>query len=333
MYTSSTTRPVNIYLFSFTVGGLIGVVDLFFLLILVIARRWVFGEVICSISWFADLVYNIVFLAVYLVISWEKLSGVKDPFKRQPSNKLAYIYSIVVWVASILFAALLGGWIFRNTPILSAENFICFGLTSDRAQSRSNFPLISFFVISFWIVSTIIIIITISNFVRILSELRQLKKLRLHYIQQSRTSKSVRINGRDKPLYCTGEERTAKSLTLVYFIHFSCIFVGYGMHYTQVIRNFVLPVEGQDGPNFQFYFIVHLMVIFFPCMNPVFLILTNKRLRGRVRELYKCTLNPEVESSPAHHLATTSNNLNPLMNLHSPPERHNVHSMIVPLNP
>ena len=336
-------NKVNIYLFSFSVGGMIGVFNLFCLLILVIARCWVFGEVICSISWFAVLVYNIIFLAVYLVISWEKLRGVKDPFKRQSSNKLAYIYSSVMWVASIFFAALLGGWMFRYTPILSAENgnFICFSLSNDRARSRSNFALISSIVISFWIASTVVIVITISNFVRILLELRELKKFRLHYIQQSRTSTVIRINGRDKPLYRNGEERTAKSLTLVYFIHFSCIFISYGMFYIQVIRNFVLPVEEQDVPNFQIYFIVQLMVLLFPSMNPVFLILTNKRLRGHVRELYKCTLNPEVEASPAHQLAITSTNLNPSVDFHSPPERlgtktrifQNVRSMIVPFNP
>ena len=72
------------------------------------------------------------------------------------------------------------------------------------------------------------------------------------------------------------------------------------MFYTQIIRNFALPPESGDGPDFQFYFVVQLTILFFPCINPIFLILSNKRLCTQVKELFKCTLNPEVEASPVH---------------------------------
>ena len=142
-----------------------------------------------------------------------------------------------------------------------------------------------------------IIVITVSNFVRILLELHDLKRYRLHLANELNTSAVVRC---DKPLNHTGEERTAKSLILIYFIQFSCVFVSYLMYYIQTIRNFALPPEKEDGPDFQIYFVVVLIINFFPCINPIFLILSNKRLRMRVKELFKCTLSPEVEVSPVH---------------------------------
>ena len=169
-----------------------------------------------------------------------------------------------------------------------------------RVNNRFRFILLSFFVISFFIVTSIIIVITVTNFVRILLELRELKNYRLRFANEIQNGKFIQINGRDKPLYRTGEERTAKSLTLVYFIQFTCIAVSYTLYYIQTIRNFALLTERGDGPDFQIYFAVQLSILFFPCVNPIFLVLSNKRLRLRVKELFKCTLSPEEEASPVH---------------------------------
>ena len=299
---------INIYLFSFAIGGLIGAFNIFCLLAIVVARRWILGMVMCNINWYFNIVCNSFFLFIYLVISRGKLKGVKDPFHGRPIKKRALVNCVLIWIASIGIGIIFLIWarsdlIQTQNVFVEYGNFICFGLSSRRVNERMRFILISLFLISFWIVSSIIIILTFSNFVRILLELRELKKLRLRFAKKSRTHKVVRVNRRDKPLFVTGEERTAKSLTLVYFIQFSCVFVGYGMTYIQVIRNFVLPTENSDGPDFQIYFVVLLMVQFFPCVSPIFLILSNKRLRIRVKGLFKCTLNPEMEASPLHNQA------------------------------
>ena len=297
---------INIYLFSFAIGGLIGAFNIFCLLALVVARRWIFGLVMCSINWYGNFVYNTFFLGIYLVISRDKLKGVKDPFHGRPTNKRAYVTSVLIWIASLSIALAsliwaISDWIQTQNVFVERGNFICFGLSSQRVNERIRFILLSLYVIGFWIISSMIITFTFSNFVRILLELRALKKLRLRFAKESRTRKVVRIDRRDKPLFVTGEERTAKSLTLVYFIQFSCVFVGYGMTYIQIIRNFILPTENSDGPDFQIYFVVLLIVQFFPCINPIFLILSNKRLRIHVKGLFKCTLNPEMEASPSHN--------------------------------
>ena len=297
---------INIYLFSLAVGGLIGAFSIFCILTLVVARRWVLGFSICNITYYMLNIYNIFFIFIYLLISRDKLKGVKDPLHGRPTNKRAYINSVLVWVASSCAGAIIYlAWIWSITQDRSVDfgNFFCFGITSVRINDRDRFIRGSFYVISFWIVSSIIIVITITNFVRILLELHELKKYRMRFANSESIQTSnmvIRINGYDKPLNHRGEERTAKSLILVYFIQFTCVFISFLMYYIQTIRNFALPPEKGDGPDFQIYFVVMLIVNFFPCINPIFLILSNKRLRTRVKELFKCNLTPEVEASPVH---------------------------------
>ena len=90
---------INIYLFSFTIGGLIGAFDIFCLITLVVARNWVLGTVLCHITLFDMIIYNAIFVFIYLLISRDKLKGVKDPLYGRPTKKQAYVSSAVVWVA------------------------------------------------------------------------------------------------------------------------------------------------------------------------------------------------------------------------------------------
>ena len=95
-------------------------------------------------------------------------------------------------------------------------NFVCLGFTSERIEDSGRFIRVSSFVFVFWIINSIVIVTTLSNFMRILLEMHKLKKLRQRFANESsQTSKVIRINGHDKPLYPTGEERTAKSRILV----------------------------------------------------------------------------------------------------------------------
>jgi hypothetical protein len=309
------------------VGGLIGAIDIFCLLSLVVARRWVLGRFMCNVSYFVEYFIYVFFTAIYVVISRDKLKAVKDPLHGRPTNKRAYINSIILWVislgAAVLFLAL-GVRVINGIPDLfhNRGNFICFGFTSRRInQTRmSSFVILFAIIVLYWIISFIVILATFANFVRILIELRTLKKFRLRYMESNESdtnTKTIKINGRDKPLYCTGEERTAKSLTLAYLIQLVIILISCGMIYLQIIRNFILPPENGDGPDFQFYFIVNLIIQLYSCVIPIFLILSNKRLRTRVKELFKCTLSPEVEASPVHQ---PTNNQKSAAVRHFPPK-------------
>jgi hypothetical protein len=110
----------------------------------------------------------------------------------------------------------------------------------------------------------------LDNFVRILLELRELKNHRLCFAKNLESCKRniIQIKECDKPLFHTGEEKTAKakSLTLVFFIQFACAVISFEMIFIQIIRNFVLD---EDSANFQIFFIVQLMIQFFPCVNPI----------------------------------------------------------------
>jgi hypothetical protein len=312
---------INIYLFSLAVGGLIGAFDIFCSLSLVVARRWILGTALCFTNFFGMVSYNSIFIIIYLLISRDKLKGVKDPLRGRPTNKKAYVNSAIVWTVVITIATSFVIWGRNNalpgttngskTPRDEYGDFICYGLTNRRVNMSKRFIMISALLISVWTVLFILATAVFSNFVCILLELQKVKKLRLHFAKtpESCERNDIKINGRDKPLYCTGEERTAKSLSRVFFIHFICAVISYVMIFVQVIRNFILSPETEDTSNFQIYFIVQLMVQFFPCINPIFLIMTNKRLRMRVKELFQCTLNPEKESSPTHRLVKKSSSV------------------------
>jgi hypothetical protein len=298
---------INIYLFSLAVGGLMGAFCIFCLLVLVLVHRWILGFVICSINWYITIFYNFFFLLIYLAISRDKLKEVKDPIYGRPTNKRAYLNSALLWISTSGVAiGLYLAWVFRNTNQLGSlklfiehGNFICFGLSNQGVDEMIRFMLLSLSVFCIWVASTIIIAVTFLNFMYILVELRKLKMFRLRFAEGDQANRNIGIENLDKPLFRTGEERTAKSLVFVFFIQFSCIIISFGMTFAQVITTFIQP---QDSPNFQFYFVTLLTVQFFPCINPVFLILSNKRLRTRVKELFKCTLNPEMEGSPIHNL-------------------------------
>ena len=296
---------INTYLFSLAIGGLMGAFCIFCLLVQVLARHWVLGFVICSINWYITIFYNFFFLLIYLVISRDKLKGVKDPIHGRPTNKRAYLNSALVWLSSSGVAiALYLAWIFRNLNQLDSlfiehGHFICFGLSNQGVSEMIRFVLLSLSLFCIGVASTVIVAVIFFNFMYILVELRKLKIFRLRFAKEVQTGKDITIDKLDKPLFRTGEERTAKSLTFVFFIQFSCVFIGFGMGFAQAISNFIQP---QGSSDFKFYFVILLIVQFFPCINPVFLILSNKRLQKRVKELFKCTLNPEMEASPIHNV-------------------------------
>ena len=309
---------INIYLFSLAIGGLMGTFNIFCLLTLVIARRWVLGVFICNVSYSVVMIYVIIFTLIFLFISRDKLKGVKDPLRGRPSKKIAYIQSVVFWIGSIAagIIPLVSSQALINRRIEIFGDFACFGLTSRLAGQENRFISSSITAAIYFVISFIIILITLSNFVRILLELRKLRKLRQRSANENR--KTIKIDGRVKPLYRTGEERTAVSLTLVYFIQFTCTIFGSIMIYTQaILRNYVLSEEIRSSADYQLYFAIVLIVQHFPCVTPILFIWSNKRLRNRMKDLFMCTLNPEEELSPVHvpKIATTpsTNKVTPII--------------------
>ena len=153
-------------------------------------------------------------------------------------------------------------------------------------RNRRNFAAVTASTIGFWLISTAIFLVSFFHFVQILFELRKLKKLRTTFAQQSDV---ISVNEQDKPLDTTREERAAKSLVLIYFIHFFAISLSFVIAYVKIIVNYSIP-DDPNGQTFQVWDVVLLTVQFFTTSNPAYLILSNKLLRKQVKGLFKCEL-------------------------------------------
>ena len=108
--------------------------SIFCLIMLVLARNWVLGFAMCSMNYLAMIIYHSTFISIYIIISRDKLKGVKDPLYGRPTNKRAYLNSIVVWVIDVV---ILTGFFVWNWEFITNEgaideygSFICFGFTS-----------------------------------------------------------------------------------------------------------------------------------------------------------------------------------------------------------
>ena len=174
--------------------------------------------------------YNSIFVLIYLPISLDKLKGVKDPLHGRPTTKWAYVKSAVVWAVALTVATSFRIWnrnnVVTNTGSKTVRDeygqFACYGLTNRRNNTSIRFITISILLFTVWTVQFIVTTAVFTNFVRIMLELRKLRNLRLQFANNLENCKEkvIKVNGHDKPLYCTGEERTAKLLTSVFFIQF-----------------------------------------------------------------------------------------------------------------
>ena len=172
---------INIYLFSLAIGGLMGAFNIFCLLTLIVARRWVLGVFTCNISYCVVMIYLVIFTLIFLFISRDKLKGVKDPLRRRPTKKIAYIHSVMFWIASVAagIIPLASSWPYNiiNRRIELFGDFACFGLTSRLAGQESRFLSSSLSAGVFYVASFVMILVTLSNFMQIILELRKLRKL------------------------------------------------------------------------------------------------------------------------------------------------------------
>ena len=277
-----------------------GTFTIFCTLLLVSARTWILGRVMCVTNFLMFATSNFLFIILYLIISRDKYIVARDSLFTRPSKKRAYVLSVVAW--GIPLGVVLAGVWYPVTTILSPTtsvvngNFACYGFGSSRTRDRTTLVIVTVIFLSFMLSMVISTLVSLYNFVRILLELRRLNKLRAR-LSLPRNRANCPNDDQDRPLYITAEENTAKSLALVFFIQFLSLSIGYTMSYIQVIRVFVSPLESRGDHLDQILFIIILIAQLFPATNPVYLILSNKRLRKRVRGLLKCEFKPDLGNS------------------------------------
>lgn len=220
---------INIYLFSLSIGGLMGTFTIFCTLLLVLARTWILGRAMCVVNFITFATSNFLFIILYVIISRDKYIVARDSLFTRPSKKRAYVLSVVAW--SIPLGIVVVGVWYPLTTILSPTasvvngNFACFRFGSRRTRDRTSLVVAVVIFLSFWLIMAISTLVSFYNFVRVLLELRRLNKLRAR-LSQPRNRARRPNNEQDRPFYITAEENTAKSLALVFFIQFLSLSVG-----------------------------------------------------------------------------------------------------------
>ena len=287
----------NIYLFSLSICGLLQGINLFTLMVVVFARHWVFGRGMCYVN---DFLLRLTFFPVLLthaLVSRDRYKAIKDPLNYwKVSTKKTYILNITVWTISTILALGSVIWYVVRTPIPDGPLYglECFyGL--DLIQGGFTVSLIEILAILvctvLWIVS--LSIFTLWHYIHVLKELHTLAKLRSQFRVLSNSS-ILKVNGRDKPLHCTAEERAAKSLALMFLFQFICSLSLLAIS----ILNVTILTSNANMRSHLLPLIVPLLSIYIlPSINPVILALSNKRFRKRVKGLLKCELKPELEES------------------------------------
>lgn len=289
----------NIYLFSLSVCGLLESINLLSLTVAVFARKWVFGRELCYIN---DFILRLTYFPVLLthaLVSRDRYKAIKDPLNYwKVSTKRTYILNAFVWIVSGILALSSVIWFIIRTPLPKGPltGLECF-LGLDLLQGGFTVSLIEIISIlvfnKVWMV--FLSVFTVWHYFLVLRELHMLTKLRSQFRVLSNSS-ILKVNGRDKPLHCTAEERAAKSLALMFLLEFVCSLTSLSI--ILILSILMLTSKYESHKNaFTVVIILSLCTYMLPGINPVVLALSNKRFRKRVKGLLKCELKPELEES------------------------------------
>ena len=290
----------NIYLFSLSLAGLIASLILFMLLVTVIAGKWVLGRAFCVINRFSISILLSSFLLIHLAISRDRYKAVRDPFNWHPRTSKTLVITSVIWGSSLVFAIFrLSLFYSRQLSLPTAKS--CFGIGDNNCSNETiTIPLVQFLpqLCIMGAIYLVVLVVTLTYYMLIIKDLRQVEQLRMQY-KMLAESPVLKVNGKDKPVQCTAEERAAKSLAILFLIQFICAVIIYIYNAVSVIRA-VVASQGtvvtltKSHPAED---ILLLSVGLLPSANPAVLIVTNKRFRNRVKEFFHRELKPETAES------------------------------------
>ena len=289
----------NTYLFSLSISGLLESINLFSLTVTVFTRRWVFGRELCYIN---DLLFRLTYFPILLthaLVSRDRYKAIKDPLNYwKVSTKKTYILNIGVWIVSAILALGSVIWYVVRTPLSKGRltGLECFyGLDLFQGEFMVSFIEVTAISVFNILWMTFLSVFTVWHYFLVLRELHTLTKLRSQFRVLSNSS-ILKVNGRDKPLHCTAEERAAKSLALMFLFQFICSFISLSIITILGVLMLMSKYDSKKG-TFSPIIILALIIYTLPGINPVVLALSNKRFRKRIKGLLKCELKPENEES------------------------------------
>ena len=289
----------NVYLFSLRITGLMRAFTAFTLIVTLAADDWVLGKGICSINqMFSKLLFNASAL-LFLAMSHDRYRAVKYPFTYWKIKiHITIIINIAIWIVSFILG--LPGSVLAVSFI--AQKFVlswtdCFIGTNEFLTMRS--PIV-IFDISYIVLVTFSTGLTLIYYVLITKELRSIAKYRLHCTLPAET-----INTKDKPIECSVEKQTAKSLAS--FILFQSVCSVTVILFTSISITRMLFL-GRANSISQTIYVTALFFYVFPAINPFLLTLNNPRFRKRVKDLFKWKLEPDNKYEKFKNIITLSNN-------------------------
>ena len=290
----------NIYLFSLSVCGLLRSLNLFTLMVAVFARKWVFGRELCYLNDFLLRLSFFPILPTHALVSRDRYKAIRDPLNYwKVSTRKTYVLNFIVWIVSAVLSLSSVVWYVVRTPLSNGplNGLECFfGL--DLIQGGFSDSLVELVSISvfniLWTFS--LSVFTLWHYFLVLRELHMLTKLRSQFRVLSNSSRILKVNGRDKPLHCTAEERAAKSLALMFLFEFICSLLSLGIISIVIVLMLSSQYQMMAG-KISAIIVVSLAIYILPGINPMVLALTNKRFRKRVKGLIRCELKPELEES------------------------------------
>lgn len=286
----------NIYLLSFGILGLIQSFNIFTLFVTVSARKWIFGPVLCGVSVFTMKLHLFSPLFLHLMLSRDRYKAVRDPFNWQPKSRLAYISTTIIWGLAVTYSTLftLKHAIIGFSDYSGKGFYVCY-ISIDIVR-RDNGAVAVVACTVHYVITISTLVITLTYYILILKDLHLTERLR---IQHSMLSPHVIVvNGRDKPLECTSEERAARSLAMIFLFQFACSMLSNLLLSIRLLEAVAKDVSIRYAAH-SAEIVLWLIIYLLPAINPTFLTLTNKRFRSRVLELFQCELrtNGEIEDA------------------------------------
>lgn len=276
-------NSTNVYLLSLAIKGLIESVVVFNILVTVLARRWIFGPVYCAVSAVSVVTISLVSVLIHLALSRDRYKAVKNPLKKKRSLKSSFIVTALVWGTVLTFLIVSTAVTYSPpSPGVNSTNLVCFGNPEDREALKGILSAIILLL-----VLTAISVVTLAHYIWIIKELRQVEKLRAQFSIQN--GPVLRVNGRDKPLHCTTEERKVRSLIAAYAFELACKLPVYAL---SLIENVAKALGSSYVANTEL--VVLLFLFMLPSTMPLVLMVTNKRFRRRMTGILRGKLDPEL---------------------------------------
>lgn len=295
----------SIYLASLSIASLLQLLTAVPLLVYLLARQWIMGDTACSLAAGIMTGGPLVSLCCHLLLSRDKYKAMKHSSQWEwIKSKKAYVYTVSVWVASLLVTVFAVGFDLKQRGVAehNATDFSCFIVDSSPRPVLKTLVLYGV-VITNTLVHLGLILATIVYHVLLHRELRSAARKRLCVNYTASLSRQAAVNCIKIPgaMY---EQRTAKSLLVIFLIQAIASTVMMVFELIQLMKGAPHPAHHSHVTLHSIAVLCVLSIYYIPTLNPAILIVSSSRYRRRVINLLKCRYT--AESDDSRHVSKAS---------------------------